>query len=131
MKKVFISVPMNGRTDEAIKKSIEHVSKIVSEIIEDDVEVIDSFLEGADYTNNPVKCLGESIKRLADADYFVNVDIYWEYKGCEIERHVACSYGIPMITLDARAMSSFKDVIEYLDNRGYYSRNMPSVEVTY
>ena len=45
MKKLFISQPMNGRTDEEILKERKEVIKKAESMIGEPVEVIDSFFE--------------------------------------------------------------------------------------
>lgn len=97
MKKLFISQPMVDKTDAEIKavrkKAIENAKKLVN----DEIEVIDSFLEGAPHDANPLWFLSKSIGLLATADvaYFANG---WdEYRGCTMEHILAEKYGIPVI----------------------------------
>ena len=99
MKKLFISVPMKGRTDDAIKASMEKMHKIAEATVGEELEVIPNYIE-----DNPPKdakeavwYLGRSIQMLSEADYMACVDDMWEYKGCLTERDVAERYGIPMI----------------------------------
>lgn len=99
MKKLFISQPMNGKTEEEIfavrKKAIESAKDMLNE----DVEVIESYFE--DYNPDkgcvPLKYLAKSLELLADADvaYFAND---WEnYRGCRIENQCAIAYGMDVI----------------------------------
>lgn len=95
MKKLFISQPMRGKTDEEILAErtlgVQEAKKRTGE----DVEVIDSFF--ADTTLSPLECLGESLKLLAKADiaYFARG---WEgARGCVVEWMCAEEYGIPYI----------------------------------
>lgn len=90
-KKVFISVPMRGRTDEDIKASMEKMHKIAEAVFGEELEAIDSFLEGSEYTGKPLACLGESIKKMQEADYFIGAGS-WEYKGCCVEKEAAQLY---------------------------------------
>ena len=50
--------------------------------------------------NVKVWCLGESIKKLADADLVVLPEYPYEYDGCAIECDVARRYGIPRCHID-------------------------------
>ena len=43
MKKLFVSQPMNGRSDEEILSERENVIKTVKSTISDEVEVLDTF----------------------------------------------------------------------------------------
>jgi hypothetical protein len=95
MKKVFISMPMNGKTDEEIINEFKATKKRVLDIF-GGCEVIDSVFSNFDLENNantPIHYLGRSIELLADADivYFVKG---WEMaRGCLIEYQVAKTYG--------------------------------------
>ena len=98
MKKLFISCPMRGRTPEAIEKSIEKMHKIAEATVGEELEVIPSYMPDSEYKDKPIACLGESIKRMQDADFFVCIDdIYSSFRGCETEKYVAFGYGIPSI----------------------------------
>lgn len=97
MKKLYISCPMRGRTPEAIKASIEKMHKIAEATVGEELEIIPTYLEGAEYKDRPIACLGESIKRMQEADYFIVTDNYHEYRGTTIELGVARTYEIAMI----------------------------------
>lgn len=95
-KKLFISCPMKGRTEENIKNTMNRLHKLAEVVFDQELEVIQSYIPGnaPDAANRPVWYLGESIKLLSEADYFVGV--YTDYfKGCRIEHEVARFYGIP------------------------------------
>ena len=55
MKKVFFIVPMNGRTDENIKKSIEKMADITRAMLGEEIEVINTFIDGnvCEFAKNP------------------------------------------------------------------------------
>lgn len=95
-KKLFISVPMKHRTEENIKKSIEKMHKIAEVVFDQELDVIPSYIEHTPPADNnqAVWYLGKSIMKLAEADYFVGVQYCEIWKGCDIESHVARSYGI-------------------------------------
>ena len=104
MKKLFVSVPMRGKNEDEIKQSIKKMHKIAEFIFGEELEVIDSYLkDGAPYgVNEPVWYLGESIKLMAGADYFIGVKECHEHNGCFTETYVATAYGIPhyLVELD-------------------------------
>ena len=50
MKKLFVSVPMKGRTEEEIKASIQKMKKIAEIYEGEELELIDSYIE-----DNPPK----------------------------------------------------------------------------
>ena len=96
MKKLFVSVPMKGRTETEIKDSISKMKK-VAEIYEgEELELIDSYIEDnpPQNTNQAIWYLGESLKKLSEADVFVGIEDHWEWNGCHIETETAGRYGI-------------------------------------
>lgn len=97
MKKLFISCPMKGRTKENIKKSMERMHKIAEIVFDQELEAIDTYIEdvpATDVRHSSIWYLGESIKMLAEADYFIGVDYTEVFSGCNVEREVARRYGI-------------------------------------
>lgn len=97
MKKLFISQPMNGKSNEEIlavrQKAIESAERELGE----NVEVIDSFFKDAPTEAKPLWFLGKSLELLATADvaYFAKD---WETaRGCKIEHECAVEYGIETV----------------------------------
>lgn len=104
MKKLFISVPMKGRTEEEIKASIQKMKK-VAEIYEgEELELIDSYVEDnpPKGNNQAIWFLGESLKKLAQADVFMGICEGYDWNGCCIERETADKYGIKAYTIPVR-----------------------------
>ena len=96
MKKLFVSVPMKGRTEEEIRESIDKMKKIAEIYEGEELELIDSYIEHnpPQNSNQAVWYLGESLKKLSEADVFIGIDDCYEWNGCEVEYRVATSYGI-------------------------------------
>lgn len=95
--KLFISQPMNGKSDVEIRHEREKAAENTKELLRCEVEVIDSFFENAPAEAKPMWYLGESIKLLSTADvaYFVKG---WEAaRGCRIENTCALEYGLDVI----------------------------------
>ena len=96
--KVFISLPMNGKTDKEIKETQDKAIKAIKSIYNtDDVEKIESFLdtEAPEGLKEPgLWYLGESIKLLADADLAVFVEGWSLARGCIVEYEACKKYGI-------------------------------------
>lgn len=97
MKKLFISQPMNGKTDEEIKAEREIAIKNAQEIIGEEVEVIDSFFEKAPHDARPLWFLGKSLELMATADVVYFVEGWKNARGCKIEHECAVEYGIDRI----------------------------------
>lgn len=98
-KKLFISVPMKGRTEEAIKISMNRMHKIAEIIMDEEYDVIDSYVEhkSPKNANEAVWYLGSSLQKLSEADIMVGLAEIDNFAGCQIERAVAYLYGIPYI----------------------------------
>lgn len=104
MKKLFVSVPMRGRTEEEIKASIQKMKKIAEIYEGEELELIDSYIEDNPPKDNKeaVWYLGESLKKLAQADVFIGIDDAYDWNGCYIERDTAQRYGVKTYIASAR-----------------------------
>jgi hypothetical protein len=90
---------MKGRTEENIRKSMDKMHKIAEIMFDQELEVIPSYIEHKPPENSKAAIwyLGESIKKMAEADYFIGVGVYnTRFSGCATESFVARHYGIPM-----------------------------------
>ena len=96
--KLFISQPMNGKTDKEIlytrEKAIESACKNFDE---EKVEVLDSFFQGAPHEAKPLWFIGESLKVMADADVVYFAPGWEDARGCKIEYQAALAYGLNII----------------------------------
>lgn len=103
MKKLFISAPMKGRTEAQIRATMEQMHHIAEAVFGEELEVIQTYISDdppAD-ANQAVWYLGESIKKMADADYFIGIyDEEKAFRGCAIENLVARSYNIPSYVIN-------------------------------
>ena len=114
MKKLFISCPMKGRTEENIKKSMEKMHRIAEIVFDQELEVIPSYIEDnpPENSNQAIWYLGKSIQLLAEADFFIGIDWCDFYKGCEVERTVANRYGIKSTYVELYTM--MPDAVEVI-----------------
>ena len=96
MKKLFVSVPMKGRTEEEIKASIQMMKRIAEVYEGEELELIDSYVEGNPPKNNhqSVWYLGKSLEKLSEADIFIGIEDDYNWSGCHIEGIAAYKYGI-------------------------------------
>lgn len=97
MTKIFISQPMNGKTDEEIKKEREKAIEYVERLLGEKVEVIDSFFEKAPIGAKPLWFLGKSIELLSNADVVYFAKGWKEARGCRIEHQCAVEYDMDRI----------------------------------
>lgn len=113
--KLFISCPTKGRTVENIKKSFE-ILKRTAEAYSGEVLGVVNPYEPKIFENDAdrIRSLGDSIKLMADADYFITIEKFWEHTECGVENNIAGEYGVKRML----AMTEFvaPDVIEKSKN---------------
>lgn len=96
--KIFISQPMKDKTDEQILAERNRVIETIKQKFNTtDVEIIDSFMQGAPHDAKPLWFLGKSLQFLSEADVAYFVKGWNEYRGCKIEHTCAKEYNIETI----------------------------------
>ena len=104
MKRLFISQPMRGKTNEEIlavrAKAIESAERHLGE----KVEVIDSFFRDAPVDSKPLWYLAKSLELLSTADVVYFAQDWENYRGCRIENTCAIEYGIELVIEDYRTI---------------------------
>lgn len=97
MKKLFISQPMKGKSNDDIldvrKKAIESAERELGE----KVEVIDSFFKGVPADAKPLWFLAKSLELLAEADVAYFAKGWEDARGCKIEHECAIEYGVETV----------------------------------
>lgn len=99
MKKLFISQPMRGKSDEEILAEREKAIKAAQELVGGPVEVIDSFFQSAPADARPLWFLGKSLELLSTADVAYFAEGWKDARGCRIEHECAVEYCIDRIEL--------------------------------
>lgn len=94
MKKVFISQPMKGLTDEEIIKVRDKAAAAVAKRLGEPVLVLDSFFQNAPAEARPLWYLGKSLQVLSEADVAYFAKGWEKARGCKIEHFCADEYGI-------------------------------------
>lgn len=101
-KKLFVSCPTMGRSEEAIRRDMDRMHKLAEIVFDQELDVVSTVIE-----NDPPKgvnwtiwYLGESIKKMSEADYFIGVRWCDGARGCRIEDEAAQAYGIPSTYVD-------------------------------
>lgn len=97
MKKLFISQPMRGKTDEEILAVREKAIKAAEKLIGEPVEVIDSFFRSAPVDAKPLWFLGKSLELLSTADVAYFAPGWNDFRGCKVEHTCAVEYNIDRI----------------------------------
>lgn len=101
MRKLFISQPMKGLSDQEILAQRERTFEAVKNLYNEDFTLIDSFISrpAAEVSNMPVRFLAESIALLSDADVAVFGPGWRQARGCRIEHQICEEYGIPTLSV--------------------------------
>lgn len=101
MKKIMISQPMRGKTNEEIRRTRSHVSAVLREMGFEIVNTLFDFrydvVKELGFDNFPLYCLAKSLEEMAacDAVYFCDG---WEHtRGCRIEHEAAKAYGLELL----------------------------------
>lgn len=95
MKKLFISQPMKGKSEEQIMQEREEAIEAAKVRIGEDVLVLDTYF--ADYDGKPLQFLAKSLDLLAQADVAYFASGWQVARGCVIEHDCAIAYGITTI----------------------------------
>lgn len=102
MKKLFISQPMKGKTDEEIlrekEQAVREAEKYLKENgMQEGVQVIDSFFRSAPVGARPLWFLGKSLELLSTADLVYFAKDWEKARGCRIEHTCAVQYELQII----------------------------------
>lgn len=102
MKKLFISQPMKGKTDEEIlrerEQAVREAEKYLKENgMQEEVQLIDSFFQSAPVGARPLWFLGKSLELLSTADLIYFAKGWEEARGCRIEHMCAVQYELQII----------------------------------
>lgn len=97
MKKLFISQPMSGKTEEEIMAVRERAIASAFRHFEEKPEVIDSYFKEAPVDANPLWYLAKSLELLSTADVVYFAEGWEDARGCRIENTCAIEYGIDVI----------------------------------
>ncbi len=95
--KVFISQPMNGKSEVDIEKSrsmaVIRLKREFKERFEnEDLEIINTFIKDAPENVHPIWYLQEMIKYMQEADIFLFIEDWYGYRGCKAEWYIVNSY---------------------------------------
>lgn len=96
--KIFISMPMNGKSYEEIAaRQNEIAGMLKNRFPESSIEIIDSFVK--DKKKSPVWCLGYSIMAMNDAELVVFDKGWRKARGCKIEFDICSYYGFKFMEI--------------------------------
>ena len=90
-KKVFVSLPMRGRSNEEIKQKMLEMHSYVK----DEYDLISTLLDTDDSKKNNLWYLGRSIQLLGEADLVIFTQGWMDAPGCVVEMTACSQYSIP------------------------------------
>jgi hypothetical protein len=102
MPKLFVSLPMRGRTEEEVREEMAELNDICNNEYQTEFELIESFEYGnppSDIPNESVWYLGKSIVGLSEADLVIFSADWRNAHGCIIEHMICALYNIPYVEL--------------------------------
>ena len=97
MKKVFVSIPLKGRSKEQIQDSLDKIKAAVEGLLDSEVEILHQDLKDLpdfdkDDIDDSIDFIGEDLKLMADADYFATIDCSWDFRHCSLEEDIFRRY---------------------------------------
>lgn len=132
--KVFISVPMENKTDEEIKKEIAIVENIAKAYFPEEnalgtLEFVDGFLDDSEVkisifgsSNKPknkegkaLYCLGEALQKMSNCDAVISPQFRGDITGCYIETYAASHYGVKVYEYDNSIFDKLYNVVSIKD----------------
>lgn len=87
--KIMISQPMSGKTEKQIKEEREAIIALIEKEGNEYLDTVLDISEGL----SPIYYLGESIKKMSEADGVIFMSGWESARGCIIEYNVAKMYG--------------------------------------
>lgn len=93
MKKLFVSQPMRGKTEEQIKAEREEAILRAREETGEDFEILDTYF--GNFDGKALEFLGKSLMYLAQADFAYFARGWDKARGCIIEHDCAVAYNVP------------------------------------
>lgn len=99
--KIFISMPMKGKTNEQIREERKEIEKKLLQVYPN-AEFIDTLItEDLDEKHPGLKYLAKSIELLDQADLIYFARGFAHARGCIVEAEIAARYGIDELYVTA------------------------------
>lgn len=98
---VFISQPMNGKTNEEIaNERANAIASLLKIYPNQSIHILDTYFK--DFNGNGLQFLGKSIYELGNADIAYFCKDWDKYRGCKIEYICAKEYGVKTICYEGK-----------------------------
>ena len=99
-KKLFISMPMNGRSLDEIREAMNNLFELFKRVQyykndNSEYELLDTVFDFDD--KNGIYYLGQSLLKLSEADVALFAREWQGARGCKLENEIAVLYSVPEI----------------------------------
>ena len=98
MKKLFVSIPLKGRSKEEIQDSLDRIKTAVEGLLDSEVELLHQEPKdipdfgGEEDADDNLEFLSKDIALMAEADYFATIEDNWDYRHCRLEEDIFRQY---------------------------------------
>ncbi len=122
MPKLFVSLPMRGRTEEAVREEMAELHDICNNEYQTEFELIKNFEHEnlpSDISNESIWYLGKSIVNLSEADLVIFSANWRNAHGCIVEHMICALYDIPYVELQPGELIDLDNaevVVDYTHN---------------
>ncbi len=100
MKKLFISQPFSGRTEEEVFEERAEILSKIEEIYKEEFSVIDQYHQTAPKGAGRFYYLSQDVLMMDKADLIAFSPNWKSAKGCRVEHELATEYGLNMIEVE-------------------------------
>lgn len=100
MRRLFVSQPTNGKTQDEIIEARDKAIERLSRRLNEGFEVAESYFtedEPKDVKNSGVYWLGKSLELLSECDLVLFIGDWMSYRGCVVEYDTCINYGIEIM----------------------------------
>lgn len=100
MRRLFVSQPMHGKTEDEIIEARDKAIERLSRRLNEGFEVAESYFtedEPKDVKNSGVYWLGKSLELLSKCDLALFIGDWYDYRGYQIKYQVCENYGIEIM----------------------------------
>lgn len=126
--KIFISLPMHGKTTNEIRKRMENIRKGLQSCCDLKIEIVNNDVERTEIPKGSPRLayLGRAIMDLSKADVVVFDYDFREANGCRIEKKCCDEYNIPYVYIrkylcdDVRYLKTYGDMFNRLKTEGVW-----------
>lgn len=99
MKKLFVSIPLKGRSKKDIEDSLDRIKGAAEELLDEKVELLHQdvkdlpdFEKGDEGFEDNLAFLAKDIELMSEADYFATIEDNYDFRHCTLEEDIFRKY---------------------------------------